>query len=1095
MPASQKQVDLDRKKKMRRGFFAIAAIGALAFSMLWNPPTGSVHSYTKASDYNAKKESGCVNSGEGCHGDESAYTDFNDYHPEVECGTCHEYTGVGCIPCHSPAEHECALCHDGTMEIAGDRVRLSDPYPRGHYRESTHTAMGTDFDIPVRGVADGEAQATCKQCHKRDLRKAHTKVAPAQDSRYGEDIGCGECHNDRKSFGQREVLADWKDRSCEACHSEKSATPMHAVADIEAPAQSKFGCGVSGTGCHDYNDLHSLHRNVPQDCSSSAADGEPGCHDLTKEAHVPTAVTCGGTGEGVCHASEDPSGYEHKDAEVHSPTEPSAAAVAFIGARCGDCHRMDPDGASLVEEHALPTSVRETGKDECRTCHDHPGSAETIVAEWPERNGAESCTSCHGVEGIGAQHATANEAAHIASNSSGCAGSGPGCHSSTNLTDIGVPTPEGGLHSTCLRCHDWRGTNGNLAYDPTADSCGNGRACHGSGFSASTGVHTIGGATVGGTDPLHQAGAAQARAVYYEQVSGNSPPCGDCHGMTLATEHGRPNSAIASGTDTTICERCHNHRTATAQNVKDNWPERGSDAACSACHGQPGVNGAHHAAGTSHYATELGADGKPKPGACAESGCHQTRDVRRLMKGPGCTNEQCHSNTGDIRGTRIRSCGGNDAAKSCHVGYSSTQHFQQHTADLTGTVAGVAYTEGANVGCFGCHYKDLAVEHSAALRDGSMEGGGDSNCDICHAIADDAGAGKYAGLPAVRDAIARGDRRCVACHNSGSKADGPIGVASPHSDTSSATVRPDGKVWADPLAGWKVAFESPTGGGHNTITSATVVGAAQVSRFPETSFTVDASAYGWGIYNNAGVISGRPTMWIRPSILPTASVNTTEATRLAARNIMVKCTDCHWMPEDAVGPQGAAVKVYITPGYSQTEYANPSEHTFQFDPLDIYASTSPTASSSFHPPNPAGYKPVVCFKCHTVFHGSVPETDGVIGGASLHRSHRWHRGGTSPNYTWEAEVCVDCHLRIPHAWRSPRLLVRTIANTPTPDARPLDAPPYVRPGHDGLRGIKLKDYSDPTLLVRQECATGGCYGGTNGHPRSDQLTQTTSFWP
>ncbi len=121
----------------------LACAMALTVAITVNPSTKGHHTFTAASDYRSERESGCTNSGAGCHGRETEYSDFNAYHPDSECATCHDYQGAGCIMCHAPREHECALCHDGTLKQAPDRVRITDPYPSGHYRETTHTAMGT----------------------------------------------------------------------------------------------------------------------------------------------------------------------------------------------------------------------------------------------------------------------------------------------------------------------------------------------------------------------------------------------------------------------------------------------------------------------------------------------------------------------------------------------------------------------------------------------------------------------------------------------------------------------------------------------------------------------------------------------------------------------------------------------------------------------------------------------------------------------------------------------------------------------------------------------------------------------------------------
>ena len=199
-----------KPKKDRRITVAIIAGAAVVFlvlGMMVNPSHSEVHSFTSASDYNQQKDSGCTNSGNGCHGSESSYKDFNTYHPNSECTDCHDYQGFACIPCHAPNKnHECQMCHDGSMKKAPDVVRLTDSYPNGHYRETTHTAIATDMSQTMRATEAGAAGATCKDCHSRDLRKAHTSVPVIAGSSYGDTLGCGECHNDTRASGQKPVV-------------------------------------------------------------------------------------------------------------------------------------------------------------------------------------------------------------------------------------------------------------------------------------------------------------------------------------------------------------------------------------------------------------------------------------------------------------------------------------------------------------------------------------------------------------------------------------------------------------------------------------------------------------------------------------------------------------------------------------------------------------------------------------------------------------------------------------------------------------------------------------------------------------------------
>ncbi|MDP2233841.1 MAG: hypothetical protein Q8K89_09410, partial [Actinomycetota bacterium] len=549
----------------------------------------------------------------------------------------------------------------------------------------------------------------------------------------------------------------------------------------------------------------------------------------------------------------------------------------------------------------------------------------------------------------------------------------------------------------------------------------------------------------------HLAGDAQRGAVLTDTVSGLSMPCVTCHTMLLGNEHTRPNSSIASGAGD-VCERCHDRSAETRAVVEGEWPGRDTDKACAACHGTPAVPVPHSAITTAHAAVERSTDGTATPGACKRSGCHATIDIRRLHRAKSCAIPGCHSTAGDIRGLNLRSCGGNDPAVSCHNGFYAGQHFVSHSSELTGTVNGVTYRTGENIGCFGCHISDLRTDHRANLLAGAMEGGGATSCGVCHANPDDTtGRGAYATLPAVTAAISARDHRCVACHASGSAADGPSAVASPHKAISSATTLPPSAVWADPLDEWRAAFDATTGGGHNVLPY-DLVGGSQDKQFPRTLFLIDGRTYGWTLPPNSGL-----RQWLFPSVYPQA----TDATSI--QHINIECDDCHLMPTDPVGPQGAATRIWIDPDYSQTEYANPTRDYFQFDPFNL---------DPAHPANPAGVKPVICFKCHSLYSGSIEGTTAP-GGAALHRSHVKH---TTYNPVVDRQYygskCIDCHTRIPHAWKRPRLLVRTIVAT---DGVTPDAYPYVPTGYDGLIAVKLLDFTNPANLRTSSCVTGGCY--------------------
>jgi hypothetical protein len=1052
-----------KRRKIAIALFVLVA--GLAFAMGYNPPTAGIHYFSKASDYKPAKESGCVNSGKGCHGSERSYQEFNDYHPDMRCTVCHRFTGIGCIPCHKPTQHECASCHDGTTPGAPDRTPITAPYPKGHYRETSHTAMGTDMAQEVRTAVDGKAKAKCSDCHSRDLKAAHTDVQVAKDSPYGTSVTCGECHNDTRLPAVKQVASKWKKRGCAECHAKDSIAPMHDAKVATAVAGvGPLNCGSTGTGCHADNDIHAMHADTPKTCTGSTAKGEPGCHDLKVQASKPTAKGCGAEAA-ACHGAYVNDGYSHKrDAAVHSPKSGGPAAdTSYHKTRCGDCHRMDANGTSLSDEHAIATSSKsKVPGNDCRNCHNDPASQLAITDKWPERDTRDLCSTCHGGYDLPSAHSRGINVLHtVWSGSAGCAASGPGCHPSVDLTEVGTPTVAANIHRDCLRCHDWRQASGDLAYDPARKTCGAGRDCHGANraYDTRSSVHAGAGGRSDGKDAAHHiAGAPQAGAVYIDTTSGVSTPCKACHDMALGPEHARPSSSLAGGGPApNACAGCHNHDLAVAAVVKTSWAAKGSAKACDACHALIGSPVPHSRVETIHVGTTLDATGNVSPTACVKSGCHTTADVRVLHAKIGCTIEGCHSPKGDIDGTRIKSCGGVDPRASCHVG----EPHPTHAADLTGAVKGIRYSMGENVACFGCHFRDLDAEHAKTLS--AMQGGAVNSCRVCHADLADPGSGAYATLPAVKAAVANHDRRCVACHDSGDEFDGPDAVASAHKRISASPTPTAGFVWSDPLSDWRGAFDAVTGGGHNGGLSAAQTGASTTKAFPRTSFEISGTTYTWALPPNFGA-----TRWLDTTALGAAPASTPGQ----ISHITVTCDACHSFGGVPAGPHGSTVRANIDPAYSQTEWANPTADTRQFEAT--------------------GTARVVCIKCHPMQASSNPLV--APGGDEVHRRHIQHVAKRPlPDPRYYGEKCIDCHVRIPHAWKRPRLLVRTVIAS---DGVAPDTFPYVRLGHDGLVGIRLRSFVAPGELRWSSCGTGGCHSGHTAarHPQPSDVP-TATWWP
>jgi predicted CXXCH cytochrome family protein len=620
--------------KSSRGKWIAAAliIGGLAFAAGWNPPSDTgVHEFTEASDYSAKRETGCTNSGDGCHGDDERRIDFNAYHPEVECKTCHEYTGVGCIPCHGPAQHECTGCHDGSMEGAGNAARLTKAYPKGHYRASLHEAVGTDMDQLVRTAAGGKAHAACGDCHSRDLMAAHTAVPEVEGSTYGTDIGCGECHNDKKSGALAQVEKKWKTHRCEDCHGESSQAPMHAI-DVASKieAEDPAGCGSTGAGCHENTDLHAMHANEPVTCAGSADDGEPGCHDLGLESHEPTVTACG-TGDGSCHPEYENTEYAHEnDASVHVPGSNAQRgavwtdALSGVGSSCGACHSTD-----LAEEHNRAHSP--IAGNACLGCHN--ANATTVAAvkdSWPSRDSSKACAACHGsIHGaVGTVHGATTYEDDGTASATACKDAG--CH-----TSLDVRVLHAGVGCSIEGCHSGDGDiNG-----------ANILSCGGTAAQAGTNCHT---------GNVHADIAIDHTGIQLDSAGNVSTTAcvrSGCHGTPdLQTLHTTTGDCATAG--------CH------AGDGPDSATCGGPAGTPGACHA--GTDDWHNGQVSKHIGVEIGSNGAPKPGACTGSGCHSTVSLYTLHDTAGCNIAQCHDATGP---SGVTGCGGPAGTPgSCHTG-------------------------------------------------------------------------------------------------------------------------------------------------------------------------------------------------------------------------------------------------------------------------------------------------------------------------------------------------------------------------------------------------------------------------------------------
>ncbi len=895
-------------------------------------------------------------------------------------------------------------------------------------------------------------------------------------------------------------------------------------------ATKDAGCTNSGEGCHgdesSYADFNAYHPD--SDCTTCHDHQGVGC----LPCHSPKGRECQTCHDGTMEKAGDrvritdpyPKGHYRETTHTATGTDMRAAMRATKGgkakATCGSCHARD-----LMKAHTkVPVVDKSPYGDSvgCGECHndERSGGLEQVLADWKARR----CEDCHTRESSSPMHSAKVAPSVETTDEAGCGSTGPGCHETSDLHGLHGDRPKDcstpGVKGEPV-CHDLEAQ----AHATSEYRCGDGvEGCHVT-YESDRYSHEK-------DASLHRAGLAVATASLTDPLTGTTTSCIGCHRIELTDEHGRLGSALAVGN---VCRNCHGRNTTTARAVERNWPARMTAQACLDCHGQPGVPAPHTSIDLVHEGVPLDERGIPDAQACSGTVCHETTELREVHAGRGCTLDGCHSAGGAASGVRVacgggprdggchagystfdghkrvagkhrgieigdsgrptrgacaragchtttdltvlhpsgceidgchqpgvrptdRSCGGPDDAP-CHTGFSETQHFADHNADRTGTVRGVSYAAGMNGGCFGCHSADLVTAHTATP-EAPITGGGASSCRVCHHDPADPGNGRYAGLPAVVRATESSDVRCVACHASGTAKPSETHAASAHRRFSRETVRPLGTVWADPFESWAAAFRSPAGGGHNVVSGA-VVGSAPTRPFPITEYVTGGTTYRWALPPNTGA-----TKWLKPS--GGVSFDSLEEIRHA----QLSCTDCHVLPADMTGPHGSAVPVSIDPEYSQTEYANPSRGL-----------TSQFAAT--------GTDRVVCMKCHNLSFGSVPGSDQP-GGNPVHAQHARHLGAPAHHPLRYGEKCIDCHVRIPHASRSPRLLIRTIPSA----NRPADVFPYVDERHDGLAGILLRSFDKPTDLTRSTCVTGGCHGhhSENDHPeRSD--VPTVPLWP
>ena len=379
----------------------------------------SAHNVTAASDYaesaeSVSSESGCTNSGAGCHGSQAMPADgATTFHPTSGClgGACHTSPSMTQSFKDSGAGTECARCHNGTFSGAADTTGLAQATPAGHFGDTTHTVsagLGTM-------TAGGSASAGCSACHSTTLRNAHGASGGGfASTTKGAYVTCAECHNYNASVTAL-VTDTTRTDDCAACHtaSVMPTSAMHNAATAPTALSTSAACGNSGSGCHTSLDLHGLHKNAAAGCVLS------GCHAANKDM-AGASKTCG-SGQG-CHTTYTATtGHRANtisgDDSTHTATAMTTkldSATYSYGNACSDCH-----SAGLKSAHTTVTATLDSGHTAwttpfCTDCHNSTyAEANSVTTIKTDSWSAQTCDQCHVTNGNG-KHTTYTLAAHTA---------------------------------------------------------------------------------------------------------------------------------------------------------------------------------------------------------------------------------------------------------------------------------------------------------------------------------------------------------------------------------------------------------------------------------------------------------------------------------------------------------------------------------------------------------------------------------------------------------------------------------------------------------------------------------------------------------
>ena len=834
------------------------------------------------------------------------------------------------------------------------------------------------------GIKTWTPKMECETCHMAGRVKGHTYTPIDPNHSTGNDTS----HTATMAYNQYSTVATGG-VACNLCHT-ATMKSVHTTTSVGI---------VTCAGCHNNTSLNSTavvktswpakkctdchtttHAEYASDHTTTVAgctDAGAGCHNTTDVRVLHSAATTQGgtlTGCRVCHKTADmlvgtlscsASGCHTPYLASYTPTDPA--------------HSTGNDTSHTANITAGLYSGVATGGVACNLCH----TATMKSVHTTTSVGIVTCAGCHNNTSLNSTAVVKTNwtnrlctACHSSSHDAyaslhttaiaGCTASGAGCHASTDVKVLhSTATTQGGTLIGCRVCHK------------TADmlvgtlSCGT-VACHQrTVFSPVDPQHYY------GTETSHVSLPASMGAYVTTAGATYKKTCADCHfasrGVTTTVDLRSEHATLQTGytAPNMSCEECHNDTSLNSTAVvKTNWVSR----TCGACHGSTSATHTTAANVATATGTRHNFSADASNTACASGGCHTGFTVGNIARGHslGTTMSAqrtscnvCHDDA-DTNLHTVTKC----ADGRCHLD-KVPAHGPSHDGSMAlgaqvGILTGQTYKLGKNVGCFGCHFSDLVREHGPAAYIPSINATG-------------AGRSMNGGNG--------GTDGCGVCHNN----KGTPGSYSSNASITAAITNKDHRCTS-----CHNGASSGTSAAHVPTVSTTVsyLSTGTIWKNPANEF-VDGPSRGG--HNSMGVwfpksanLNATTTVWPIPADATFGIGGTTPwvANGYTTTATPVLCSDCHDFGTWLAGPQGANVKITIAQGYSPSQYS------------------SPTASNW----TATGNNRIICDKCH-------PLTTVVNLPAGAHTNHDTRAGA--------GDTCIDCHIRVPHAWVRPRLLRRT----------------------------------------------------------------------